>query len=145
MSTEIEPASIEFGSRVSKESIEEGLDFAPLFDEHGLIPAIATDHRTNEVLMVAYMNEESLKLTLALGRAVYWSRSRRKLWQKGESSGEFQVVKEICVDCDQDALVLKVEQLGGGCCHTKRRTCFYRRIDPAALGAGTVKLLGEIQ
>jgi phosphoribosyl-AMP cyclohydrolase len=122
------PSIIRFAQRASKEVIEQGLVFAPKFDEHGLIPAIATDYRTNEVLMVAYMNEESLKQTLALGQAVYWSRSRREIWHKGKTSGEYQIVKEIRVDCDQDALVLKVEQMGGGCCHTKAPSCFYRRV-----------------
>jgi phosphoribosyl-AMP cyclohydrolase len=122
------PAPIRFAARESKEMIENGSAFAPKFDEHGLIPAFAVDWRTNEPLMLAYMNEESLKQTLALGQAVYFSRSRQKLWHKGATSGEFQVVKEIRVDCDQDALVLKVEQLGGGCCHTKAPTCFYRKV-----------------
>lgn len=120
---------ITFAERSSKEVIEKGLQFAPKFDEHGLIPAIAVDHLTNEPLMVAYMNETSLKMTLELGEAVYWSRSRKEIWHKGKTSGEFQVVKEIRVDCDQDALILKVDQKGGGCCHTKASTCFYRKLD----------------
>lgn len=136
-------STISFAPRESSEAVEQGLGFAPKFDEHGLIPAIATDHLTNEVLMVAYMNEASLKQTLSTGHAVYWSRSRKKLWHKGETSGEFQVVKEIRVDCDQDALVLKVEQLGGGCCHTKRPTCFYRKLDLAS-DAGEVKLILDV-
>lgn len=127
---------IQFAPRESKESIERGLALAPKFDEHGLIPAIALDHRTNEPLMVAYMNETSLKMTLALGEAVYWSRSRKEIWHKGKTSGEYQVVKEIRVDCDQDAIILKVEQLGGGCCHTKAPTCFYRKVDLDALSGG---------
>ena len=125
--------SIQFATRDSKEVVENGLVLAPKFDEHGLIPAIALDHRTNEPLMVAYMNELSLKMTLALGEAVYWSRSRKEIWHKGKTSGEYQVVKEIRVDCDQDAIILKVEQLGGGCCHTKNPTCFYRRVDMATV------------
>ena len=144
MSTEV--SAIRFAPRESSETVEQGLGFAPKFDEHGLIPAIATDHRTNEVLMVAYMNEESLKQTLTTGHAVYWSRSRKKLWHKGETSGEFQVVKEIRVDCDQDALVLKVDQLGGGCCHTKRPTCFYRKVELAGAAEGAVVAeAGEVQ
>ncbi len=104
---------------------------------------MAMDWRTNEPLMLAYMNEESLKQTLALGQAVYYSRSRKQLWHKGATSGEFQIVKEIRVDCDQDALVLKVEQLGGGCCHTKAPTCFYRRLATEKLGAGLVPLVRD--
>jgi phosphoribosyl-AMP cyclohydrolase len=118
-----------FGTRDSKEIIEQGLTFAPKFDEHGLIPAMAIDAHTNEPLMLAYMNEESLKQTLEKGEAVYWSRSRNILWHKGATSGEIQRIVEIRTDCDQDAIVLKVEQLGGGCCHTKAPTCFYRKVE----------------
>ena len=117
-----------FGSRDSKESIEEGSAFAPKFDENGLIPALAIDAHTDEPLMLAYMNEESLKLTFEKGQAVYYSRSRQELWHKGATSGEVQEIVEILTDCDQDALVLRVIQHAGGCCHTKRPTCFYRRV-----------------
>lgn len=134
---------IQFATRDTQETVEQGLVFAPKFDANGLIPAIAVDWRTNEALMLAYMNEESLKQTLALGQAVYYSRSRKQLWHKGATSGEFQIVKEIRVDCDQDALVLKVEQLGGGCCHTKAPTCFYRRLATETLGAGPVPLVRD--
>ncbi len=137
------PEHIEFATRDTKESVEQGLAFAPKFDAEGLIPAMAVDWRTNEALMLAYMNEESLKQTLALGQAVYYSRSRKQLWHKGATSGEFQIVKEIRVDCDQDALVLKVEQLGGGCCHTKATTCFYRRLATDKPGAGVVSLVRD--
>ena len=98
------------------------------FDSQGLIPAIAQDHQTNEVLMVAWMNRESLSLTAAENRAVYWSRSRQKLWRKGEESGHVQQIKEIRLDCDEDVIILKVEQLGGIACHTGRRSCFYRKL-----------------
>jgi phosphoribosyl-AMP cyclohydrolase len=131
---------LEFGLRESKQAIEQGLVFAPKFDEHGLIVAVALDHVTSAPLMVAYMNAESLKMTLALGEAVYYSRSRQEIWHKGKTSGEYQVVKEIRTDCDQDAIILKVEQLGGGCCHTKAPTCFYRKVDINGLEAGPVKL-----
>jgi len=134
------PASLQFATRDSKESIEHGLALAPKFDADGLIPAMAVDWRTNQPLMLAYMNEESLKRTLALGQAVYWSRSRKEIWHKGATSGEFQVVKEILVDCDQDALVLKVEQKGGGCCHTKASTCFYRKVELGKLEEGAIPL-----
>lgn len=129
----------EFGARSSKQVIEEGLDFAPKFDEHGLIAAMAVDAETGAPLMLAYMNEESLRLTLQLGQAVYYSRSRKQLWHKGATSGEFQTVEEIRTDCDQDALILRVKQHGGGCCHTKRSNCFYRKLVAPAEG-GMVKL-----
>ena len=93
----------------------------------GLITAIAQDHASGEILMVAYMNEEAFLRTLELGEAVYYSTSRKELWHKGESSGNIQVVKEALLDCDGDALLLKVEQRGGAACHTGRRSCFYRR------------------
>jgi phosphoribosyl-AMP cyclohydrolase len=95
----------------------------------GLVTAIAQDHETGEVLMVAYMNEESLRRTLELREVVYWSRSRQKLWHKGEESGNVQKLKGLYVDCDGDALVVRVEQVGGAACHTGRRNCFFRRID----------------
>ena len=121
-------SSFQFGPRDSKQAIEEGLVFAPKFDEHGLIAAMAVDAHTNQPLMLAYMNEESLRLTLEKGQAVYYSRSRKELWHKGATSGEFQEIIEIRTDCDQDALILRVIQHGGGCCHTKRSNCFYRKV-----------------
>ncbi len=130
---------LQFAGRDSKESVEQGLAFAPKFDEHGLIPAMAVDADTGAPLMLAYMNAESLRQTLQLGQAVYYSRSRQQLWHKGATSGEFQEIVEISTDCDQDALVLRVHQRGGGCCHTKRSTCFYRRVDGTAED-GTVRL-----
>jgi phosphoribosyl-AMP cyclohydrolase len=99
----------------------------------GLVTAIAQDDATGEVLMVAYMNEESLRLTLDRGEVVYWSRSRKKLWHKGEESGNVQKLKGIYVDCDGDALVLRVEQIGGAACHTGKQNCFFRRIDGGAI------------
>ena len=92
----------------------------------GLIPAIAQDWQTGEILMMAWMNGEALSLTAELNRAVYWSRSRQQLWHKGESSGHVQLIKSIALDCDADVVVLKVEQLGDIACHTGRRSCFYR-------------------
>jgi phosphoribosyl-AMP cyclohydrolase len=94
----------------------------------GLMPAIAQDHQTGEVLMVAWMNRESLALTVAEQRAVYWSRSRQKLWRKGEESGNVQQIRDIRLDCDSDVLMLQVEQIGGIACHTGRRSCFYRSL-----------------
>jgi phosphoribosyl-AMP cyclohydrolase len=97
------------------------------FDANGLLPAIAQDASDGTVLMLAYMNKEALKMTLETGTATYWSRSRNKFWKKGEESGHVQKVKEIYKDCDQDAIVLKVEQIGGAACHTGQRSCFYRQ------------------
>ena len=94
----------------------------------GLIPAIAQDWKTGEVLMLAYINEESWKETLKTGHGVYWSRSRSKLWHKGEESGNVQIVKEILVDCDADTVIFKVEQVGGAACHEGYHTCFFRRV-----------------
>ena len=107
--------------------IEEGLVFTPRFDAAGLIPAIAQDAETGDILMVAYMNEESLALTVQTGNAVYYSRSRQKLWKKGEQSGHMQKVQRILVDCDQDCLVLKVT-VESGQCHTGHQSCFYRAV-----------------
>ncbi len=123
-----DPVSLKFGPRDSKEAVEEGLVFAPKFDKDGLIAAMAIDAETNAPLMLAYMNEASLKKTLQIGQAVYWSRSRQVEWHKGATSGEFQEIVEIRTDCDQDALILRVRQHGGGCCHTKRANCFYRKL-----------------
>lgn len=97
------------------------------FDEHGLVAAIAQDVVNGDVLMLAWMNAESLRMTLAEGRMVYWSRSRQELWRKGDTSGDHQFVREARFDCDGDTLLFKVEQVGSGACHTGARTCFYRR------------------
>lgn len=102
------------------------------FDENGLIPAIVQDASTGEVLMLAYMNAESLRRTLESGQAWFWSRSRQELWHKGATSGNFLNVKAILKDCDEDALVVKVEPLGPAC-HTGERSCFYRGLDPTDL------------
>ena len=98
------------------------------WDEQGLIPVIAQDRDSAEVLMLAWMNRQALQQTVATGRAVYWSRSRRKLWRKGEQSGNEQIVHEVRLDCDRDVLLLKVEQCGGIACHTGRRHCFFHRL-----------------
>ena len=95
----------------------------------GLVPAIAQDSQDGTILMVAWMSRESLRLTASEGRAVYWSRSRRKLWRKGEESGNVQRVSEIRLDCDNDVIMLQVEQLGGIACHTGRRSCFFQRLE----------------
>ena len=98
------------------------------FDEHGLLSAVVQDHVTGEILMLAFMNEEAMRLTLETGIVHYFSRSRQKLWKKGESSGHIQHVKEIRLDCDQDAVLIKIEQVGGAC-HTGFRSCFYRVVE----------------
>lgn len=122
-------ADKQFAERVSVEQIEEGAELAPKFDENGLIPAVTTDAATGDVLMVGYMNAEALARTIETGEAHYWSRSRAKLWRKGETSGNTQTVVEMRTDCDQDTVWLRVEMAGnGGCCHTGRRSCFYRAV-----------------
>ncbi|MFM7099007.1 MAG: phosphoribosyl-AMP cyclohydrolase [Gemmataceae bacterium] len=95
----------------------------------GLIPAIAQDFKTGEVLMLAYMNQEAFDETLKTGKAVYFSRSRNKLWRKGEESGNFQVVRELFIDCDADTLLLKVDQIGGAACHEGFSSCFFRKLN----------------
>lgn len=102
------------------------LDFSKSVD--GLLPAIVQDDTTGEVLMLAYINQQSWQKTLETGKAHYWSRSRRSLWLKGESSGNIQIIKDIFVDCDQDTVVFKVDQLGGAACHKGYRSCFFRRV-----------------
>jgi phosphoribosyl-AMP cyclohydrolase len=110
------------------------LDFSKL---DGLVPAIAQDWKTGEVLMVAFMNEESWQLTLKTGIMHYWSRSRGKLWKKGESSGNVQEVKELRIDCDEDCVLAKVNQVGDAACHTGHRSCFYRVVEN-----GTTRVVG---
>jgi phosphoribosyl-AMP cyclohydrolase len=115
--------------------IEEGRAFAPKFDAAGLITCVVTSADSGEVLMVAHMNAQALTKTLEAGEAWFYSRSRQALWKKGETSGHVQRVVEMRVDCDQDVLLLKVEQAGPGACHTGRRSCFYRAVVPGAPGA----------
>ncbi|RLA75863.1 MAG: phosphoribosyl-AMP cyclohydrolase [Deltaproteobacteria bacterium] len=115
--------------------MEVKLDFSKL---GGLIPAVVQDYETGEVLMVAFMNEEAWRKTLETGKATYWSRSRRELWTKGATSGNFQEVKEIYIDCDNDTVLLKVIQHGGAACHTGYRSCFFRRLEGEEL-----KVVGE--
>lgn len=111
----------------SQPNIEESTDFNPKFNENGLIPAIAQDAQTGDILMVAYMNRQSLDLTIETGYATYYSRSRQALWKKGQESGHLQKVVQILVDCDQDCLVLKVV-VDAGQCHVGYRSCFYRAL-----------------
>nr|WP_246175593.1 phosphoribosyl-AMP cyclohydrolase [Bradyrhizobium paxllaeri] len=109
---------------------EEGLTFQPKFDASGLVTCVATDAATGNVLMVAHMNDEALRKTIATGEAWYFSRSRNALWRKGETSGQTQRVVEMRTDCDQDAVWIRVEQTGAAC-HTGRLSCFYRKVDAA--------------
>ena len=99
------------------------------WSDDGLVPVVAQEVGTNKILTLAWMNREALKLTAQGGEAVYWSRSRRKLWRKGEESGHVQRVREILLDCDEDAVVIRVEQVGGIACHTGRHSCFFQRLD----------------
>lgn len=103
------------------------LDFSKTAD--GLLPAIVQEYQSGEVLMLAYINREAWTLTLETGKAHFWSRSRKKIWLKGESSGHVQIIRDILVDCDSDTVVYKVEQIGGAACHTGYRSCFYRRVN----------------
>ncbi|CAN7639216.1 phosphoribosyl-AMP cyclohydrolase [Bosea sp. LjRoot90] len=124
-----------FPTLSSKAEIEEGAVLAPKFDRDGLVTCVTTDAANGEVLMVAHMNAESLRLSIESGEAWYWSRSRQALWRKGETSGQLQSIVEMRVDCDQDAIWIKVDVGGdGGCCHTGRHSCFYR-IKPVGVAA----------
>jgi phosphoribosyl-AMP cyclohydrolase len=114
--------------------IEEGLNFSPKFDASGLVTCVATDAATGDVLMVAHMNDVALRKTIASGEAWYFSRSRNELWRKGETSGQTQRVVEMRLDCDQDAVWIRVEQRGAAC-HTGRRSCFYRKVEAGEGGA----------
>ena len=118
-----------------REELEEGSTLTPGFDANGLIPAICTDAETGEVLMFAWMNREALEITIRTGTACYYSRSRGKLWRKGETSGNTQNVVELRTDCDQDVIWMRVEQTSGAC-HTGRKSCFYRSIP---IGAGSIE------
>jgi phosphoribosyl-AMP cyclohydrolase len=123
---------VEFANAQSKTELEEGLHLTPRFGPDGLVTCVATDADTGELLMVAHMNADSLARTIETGEAWYWSRSRGELWHKGATSGQIQTVEEMRVDCDQDAIWIKVRVAGdGGCCHTGRHSCFYRRVTEA--------------
>ena len=119
------------------DGIEESARFTPRFDADGLIPCIAVDAANGDVLMLAWMNREALRLTLETGFAHYWSRSRQRIWKKGETSGALQRVMELLTDCDQDTILLRAEVAGrSGTCHTGRDTCFYRSVP---MGAGAIE------
>src|SRR5687767_8609777 len=117
-----------FPARTTTADIELGPTLRPKFGPDGLIPCITSDHVTNEVLMFAHMNADALAHTIRTRKATYWSRSRNKLWVKGEESGNTLIVKELLVDCDQDVVLLKVENLGGAACHNGYKSCFYRKL-----------------
>lgn len=123
--------------------LEEGTALAPRFDANGLVSAVVTDAASGEVLMLAHMNAEALARTIETGEAWYFSRSRGRLWKKGEQSGHTQRVLELRVDCDQDAIWLKVEQQGEGACHTGRRSCFYRRIPLGQKNSATLEIVED--
>lgn len=124
---------------------EEGLALAPKFDADGLVTVVVTDVWTGDVLMVAHMNEQALRRSIKTGEAWYWSRSRRALWRKGESSGHTQRITEMRVDCDQDAIWIKVEQQGPGACHTGRKSCFYRAVPLPQVGNITLEFRDAVK
>jgi phosphoribosyl-AMP cyclohydrolase len=128
-----------FAPRGSTAEVEEGRLLSPKFDADGLVTCVATDAGNGDVLMVAHMNREALARTIETGEAWYFSRSRGALWRKGETSGHVQRVVEMRIDCDQDAVWIKVEQVGGAACHTGRRSCFYRAV-PLGARKGAVTL-----
>src|SRR3546814_2422038 len=130
----------DWSSDVCSSDLEEGAALAPKFDADGLIPAVAADATDGTVLMLAWMNAAALAATIETGEAHYWSRSRREMWRKGGSSGHVQRVREVRLDCDQDAVLLLVEQEGPGACHVGYRACFYRRVvaDGAEIGRANV-------
>jgi phosphoribosyl-AMP cyclohydrolase len=129
----------EFTAPGSSREVEEGRIFSPKFDADGLVTCVATDAGSGEVLMVAHMNAAALAKTIATGEAWYFSRSRQALWRKGETSGHVQQVVEMRVDCDQDAIWIRVRQHGPGACHTGRRSCFYRSIPLGEGGGATLE------
>jgi phosphoribosyl-AMP cyclohydrolase len=135
----VSDTSTTFAQRGSTQEVEEGDAFAPKFGADGLITCVATDAASGELLMVAHMNADALRRTIETGEAWYFSRSRQKLWKKGESSGHVQRVLELRVDCDQDCVWIKIEQHGAGACHTGRRSCFYRAVPLGRSGPLTLE------
>jgi phosphoribosyl-AMP cyclohydrolase len=131
----------ETSSQTGTTQIEEGLVLRPKFDVAGLLTCVTTDATTGEVLMVAHMNADALRKTIDTGEAWYFSRSRAALWRKGETSGHVQRVVEMRMDCDQDAIWIRVEQAGGAACHTGRRSCFYRAVTKGENGAAALSFV----
>ncbi|MGC1326108.1 MAG: phosphoribosyl-AMP cyclohydrolase [Xanthobacteraceae bacterium] len=136
------PDNSSFQATGSAVELEESLALTPKFDAEGLVTAVATDAVSGDVLMVAHMNAEALGKTISTGEAWYYSRSRRTLWKKGETSGHTQRVVEMRIDCDQDAVWMKVEQVAGAC-HTGRRSCFYRAVPLGSAGEVKLEFVGE--
>jgi len=136
------PENMPFAPPGAAADLEEGTAFTPKFDAEGLVTCVATDAKSGDVLMVAHMNAEALAKTIASGEAWYFSRSRRVLWRKGETSGHIQRVVEMRVDCDQDTVWIKVEQVGGAC-HTGRPSCFYRAVPLGKAGTVTLEFRDE--
>ena len=132
-----------FAAPGSTKEVEDGRALTPKFDAAGLVTCVATDAQSGEVLMVAHMNAQALAQTIATGDAWYYSRSRKKLWRKGEESGHTQRVVEMRIDCDQDAIWIQVEQHGPGACHTGRRSCFYRTVPLGRDGTVTLAFEGD--
>jgi phosphoribosyl-AMP cyclohydrolase len=132
-----------FAAPGSTKEVEDGRALTPKFDADGLVTCVTTDAQSGELLMVAHMNAEALARTIATGDAWYFSRSRRTLWRKGKESGHTQRVVEMRIDCDQDAVWIKVEQRGPGACHTGRRSCFYRVVPVGKEGAVTLSFDGD--
>lgn len=132
-----------FSRMPASDDIEEGTVLRPKFDAAGLVTCVATDAASGDVLMVAHMNEEALRRTVETGDAWYYSRSRNALWRKGETSGHAQRVVEMRIDCDQDAVWIRVEQGGGAACHTGRKSCFYRAVEKDGAGASLRFVEGE--
>ena len=134
---------VKFEKRKTIEQVEESTELAPKFDKDGLIPVVTTDFSSGEVLMQGYMNEKSLKKTISLGEAVYYSRSRKTLWHKGKTSGLTQKIKEMRIDDDQDSIWLRVDVIGGASCHVGYRSCFYRSISVEDKNFKKIKLVFE--
>jgi phosphoribosyl-AMP cyclohydrolase len=132
-----------FAAPGSTKEVEDGRALTPKFDADGLVTCVTTDARSGELLMVAHMNADALARTISTGDAWYFSRSRRTLWRKGEESGHTQRVVEMRIDCDQDAVWIKVEQMGPGACHTGRRSCFYRVVPVGKSGTVTLAFDGD--
>jgi phosphoribosyl-AMP cyclohydrolase len=140
----VSETAVAFPPPGAKHDVEEGTVLTPKFDANGLVTCVTTEVHGGDVLMVAHMNAEALAKTIATGDAWYYSRSRQELWRKGATSGQVQRVVEMRVDCDQDAVWLKVEQAGGGACHTGRRSCFYRAV-PVGSAEQTVPALSLVE
>ena len=136
-------SDVKFEKRETIKQVEESTDLAPKFDKDGLIPVVTTDFSSGEVLMQGYMNEESLKKTISLGEAIYYSRSRKTLWHKGKTSGLTQKIKEMRIDDDQDSIWLRVDVIGGASCHVGYRSCFYRSISVEDKNFKKIKLVFE--